>query len=61
MLRTPLRRSDWLSRVTGGEVYLKLEIVQPTSSYKIRGAFNAALKLQRASNGEPAARHGVSG
>ena len=49
MLRTPLRRSDWLSRVTGGEVYLKLEIVQPTSSYKIRGAFNAALKLQRAS------------
>jgi threonine dehydratase len=30
-------------------VYLKLEIVQPTSSYKIRGAFNAALKLTRGS------------
>jgi threonine dehydratase len=27
-------------------VFLKLEVVQPTSSYKIRGALNAALKLQ---------------
>ncbi len=61
MLRTPLRRSDWLSRVTGGEVYLKLEIVQPTSSYKIRGAFNAALKLQARVEQQPAARHGFGG
>ena len=48
ILRTPLRRSDWLSSATGAEVYLKLEIVQPTSSFKIRGAFNAALTLQDA-------------
>ena len=27
-------------------MFLKLEVVQPTSSYKIRGALNAALKLQ---------------
>src|SRR6185312_4845969 len=46
VLRTPLRRSDWLSTLTGADVFLKLEVVQPTSSYKIRGALNAALKLQ---------------
>ncbi len=43
--RTPLRRSDALSRATGGDVRLKLELEQPTGSYKIRGAFNAALTL----------------
>ena len=41
---TPLRVSEWLS--TGdAAVLLKLEIVQPTCSYKIRGAFNAAQRL----------------
>jgi len=34
-----------LSAVTGADVFLKLEVVQPTSSYKIRGALNAALTL----------------
>ena len=43
--RTALRRSDALSRATGGDVRLKLELEQPTGSYKIRGAFNAALTL----------------
>jgi len=43
VVRTPLRRSEWLSRRTGGEVFLKLESLQPTNSFKIRGAFNAAL------------------
>lgn len=43
VLRTPVRRSDWLSSKAMADVYLKLEIIQPTSSYKIRGAFNAAL------------------
>lgn len=28
-------------------MFLKLEVVQPTSSYKIRGAFNAALQVSR--------------
>ena len=44
VVRTPLRRSEWLSRRTGGEVFLKLESLQPTNSFKIRGAFNAALQ-----------------
>ena len=45
MFRTPARRSDWLSAATDGDVFLKLEVVQPTSSYKIRGAFNACLRI----------------
>lgn len=40
---TPLRRSDWLSEAAGAEVWLKLECVQTTGSFKLRGAFNAAL------------------
>lgn len=43
VLRTPLRHSEWLSSKTTADLYLKLEVIQPTSSYKIRGAFNAAL------------------
>lgn len=46
VLRTPVRRSEWLSGLTGGDVHLKLETIQPTSSYKIRGAFNAALRVR---------------
>jgi threonine dehydratase len=54
VLRTPVRRSEWLSQSSGADVYLKLEAVQPTSSYKIRGAFNAALRIrERAGAGEP--------
>jgi threonine dehydratase len=42
---SPLRHSDWLSSVTNATVLLKLESVQPTNSFKIRGALNAALRL----------------
>jgi threonine dehydratase len=45
VLRSPLRHSAWLSEVSGGDVFLKLETLQPTHSYKIRGATNAVLKL----------------
>lgn len=45
-MRTPLRRSEWLSGETGAEVYLKLETLQPTFSYKIRGAWNAVLAMR---------------
>jgi threonine dehydratase len=45
VLRTPLRHSPWLSAASGADVYLKLETLQPTFSYKIRGALNAVLKL----------------
>ena len=40
-----MRRSEWLSAGTGGDVFLKLETLQPTFSFKIRGAFNAVLAL----------------
>ena len=40
-----MRRSAWLSRETGTDVYLKLETLQPSYSYKIRGAWNAVLAL----------------
>lgn len=45
MLRSPLRRSSWLSDVASGDVRLKLETLQPTFSYKIRGAFNVVQRL----------------
>ena len=34
-----------MSRLTGTEVFLKLETLQPTFSFKIRGALNAVLAL----------------
>ena len=43
---TPLIRSAWLSGVTGADVWLKLEIVQATGSFKIRGALNALARLR---------------
>jgi threonine dehydratase len=39
--RTPLVRSDALSRIAGGDVHLKLENEQITGSFKPRGALNA--------------------
>ena len=53
-MRTPVRQSEWLSRQGKTDVYLKLEVVQPTNSYKIRGAFTAALVVrERAGAGVP--------
>src|SRR5262249_50359211 len=46
--RTPLVRSSWLSDASGGEVWLKLESLQATNSFKSRGAFNAVIaRLER--------------
>jgi threonine dehydratase len=44
--RTPLRRSAWLSDACGVDVFLKLETIQPTFSFKIRGALNAVLRMR---------------
>ncbi|MEM1806484.1 MAG: threonine ammonia-lyase [Pyrobaculum sp.] len=41
---TPTLRSESLSRLTGGEVFLKLEALQKTGSFKIRGAYYAMYK-----------------
>jgi len=53
--RTPLVHSAWLSEAAGGDVHLKLESLQLTNSFKLRGAFNAALALvERLGPGESA-------
>jgi threonine dehydratase len=46
IVRTPVRHSAWLSAAAEADVHLKLEIVQTTSSYKIRGALNAVARLE---------------
>jgi threonine dehydratase len=47
--RTPLVPSPWLSDMSGGEVWLKLESLQIANSFKARGAFNAVIaRLERA-------------
>jgi threonine dehydratase len=43
--RTPLVRSELLSRRLGTNVYLKAELLQKTGSFKVRGAFNKMLRL----------------
>jgi threonine dehydratase len=43
--RTPLVKSDWLSDLANADVWLKLEIVQTTGSFKIRGARNAIARV----------------
>jgi len=50
--RTPLLPSAWLSAAAGAEVRLKLESLQLTNSFKLRGAVNAtAAFLERARGG----------
>jgi len=43
--RTPLTRSETLSRLTGADVWLKFENLQFTASFKERGALNCLLQL----------------
>ena len=50
---TPLLPSHWLSSIADGNVFLKLESLNLTSSFKIRGALNAALRLRE--GGDPGA------
>jgi threonine dehydratase len=42
---TPLDRSPFFSELTGANVFLKLENLQFTGSFKLRGAFNKLLSL----------------
>ena len=43
--RTPLERSETLSRRLGTNVYIKYELFQKTGSFKPRGAFNKMISL----------------
>ncbi|MBZ3766557.1 bifunctional threonine ammonia-lyase/L-serine ammonia-lyase TdcB [Bacillus cereus] len=49
--KTPLVKSFYLTSKTGGEIYLKLENMQLTGSFKFRGAFN---KISQLTNEEKA-------
>jgi len=42
---TPLEYSLYLSKLTSAEVYLKLDLVQKTSSFKFRGAVSKIMSL----------------
>ncbi|MFL6281165.1 MAG: threonine/serine dehydratase [Vicinamibacterales bacterium] len=53
-MQTPLRRSDWLSDLTAADVFLKLETLQPTFSFKIRGALNAVAAIVERQERQPA-------
>jgi threonine dehydratase len=50
--RTPLVHSPWLSSVTGLSVWLKLESMQVTNSFKARGAVNVAVAGLERGGGE---------
>ena len=45
LLKTPLRYSAPLSKLTGAEVYIKYENLNPTCAFKVRGGVNFASKL----------------
>lgn len=45
--RIPLVRSDSFSKLTGSEVYLKAENLQKTGSFKVRGAINKMIRLEK--------------
>ena len=46
-IRTPLVRIDAPGAPEGSELYLKLEVLQPIGSFKIRGAVNVVRQLSR--------------
>lgn len=45
ILQTPVEHSPWLSQLTGADVWLKMEHLQITGSFKLRGAANKILSL----------------
>jgi len=49
---TPLCESPWLASTAGRPVFLKLECVQRTGSFKFRGALNALMRLRASQRGD---------
>jgi threonine dehydratase len=43
--RTPLVFSQKLSKISGAQIYLKLENLQKTGAFKVRGAYNRIIQL----------------
>jgi len=62
-VRTPLERNERLSQLTGADVWLKREDLQPVRSYKLRGAYNfiASLPDSERANGIVCASAGNHG
>ena len=58
---TPVEYSHALSEVSGADVYLKLENLPTTGSFKLRGAVNALLSLGTGATGVVAASSGNHG
>lgn len=58
---TPTEYSHTLSEASGAEVYLKLENLQTTGSFKLRGATNSLLSLDEGVTGVVAASSGNHG
>ena len=58
--KTPLQRSETFSKLTGNNIYLKLECLQKTGSFKVRGAFTKlnSMSKQERSRGVIAASAG---
>ena len=50
-IRTPLVESGQLNALTGGRVFLKLEILQRTGSFKFRGATNRLAMIPQGQRG----------
>ncbi|MBE3102658.1 MAG: pyridoxal-phosphate dependent enzyme [Bacilli bacterium] len=48
MHRTPCKQSSTLNKITDSNVFLKLENLQKTGSFKVRGAFNKISQLSDA-------------
>ena len=48
--RTPCKQSSTLNSISGSKVYLKLENLQKTGSFKVRGAFNKISQLSDEEN-----------
>ena len=48
--RTPIFSSQILNNLLGHQIYFKLEPLQKTGSFKIRGALNTLLKLKENNN-----------
>jgi threonine dehydratase len=45
LVPTPVVRAEHFSRKLGANIFFKLEMLQPTHSFKVRGAFNALTQL----------------
>ncbi len=46
-IKTPMLQSQWLSELTGQDVWFKCENLQRTGAYKLRGAFNLISQLTK--------------